>query len=453
MPGLVLNPIAHYGAGKGFQPEPPYVPTYEGVYFAGRDQYYYSGSNLYGDPTRRGGINRTLFKNSGSLDGWVQSINSAGPTNTPLFVRAGGSLREYTLQAWNVESGSIEYKSLLTSNKKEAPLAQIVYQDTFSNTSGDIFGIETSLDEEYAIVYGEEFLRTSNTDTHQSGLAKLPYSTITSSYAGDSTFESNVGSGADGKTIGGSAGFVNAVHINKDKKIGVGHNGKGWSNETSSYQDFVVLNNDGTVDTTFQMPSGSWTDQHGSEFQNGAILAVYYFDNPADGKKRWIVAGGFKKFNNVSYNHILAFDETGSIDTTFNSGGTGFNSYIRNIFKIDDDFMCVVGDFTTYNGSSVYGAAVIRYDGALLNGLSYHDGVRVWDGVYDGTYMYLRGDFKNWTPSGGTSTFVNGIISVQTNFTTVNPNYDIGTGSFVTDTGYSDIFDTGSSQQVEVFLG
>ena len=181
--------------------------------------------------------------------------------------------------------------------------------------------------------------------------------------------------------------------------------------------------------------------------------ATYYFDNPTDGKKRWIVAGIFKQFNGTTYNHILAFDETGSIDTTFNSGGTGFNSNVSNIFKVDDDYMCVVGQFTTYNGTNAQRAVVIKYDGTILTGMGVTDGNEIYSGVYHDNYLYLRGDFQNYTPIGGTSTFVNGIVSIQTDFATVNPNYDIGSGSFETEFGYSDIADTGSSETVEVFLG
>ena len=196
MPGIILNPIAVYGSGEPTPPQ-PYVPSYTGIYFAGEDQYYYSGSNLYGDPDRRGGINRTLFVNNGGSDNWAQTVNSAGLPNTPIKTNAGGSLREYTLQNWYIESGSgglrAQYKRLQTTNKEVSGVGtpNIVYGDNFTDTSGDILGIETSLDEEYAILYGQEFLRTSNTDTHQSGLAKLPYSTITTSYAGDSTFKTN----------------------------------------------------------------------------------------------------------------------------------------------------------------------------------------------------------------------------------------------------------------------
>lgn len=456
MPGILFNPIANYGVGAGGeQPEPPYVPSYEAIYFSGQDQYYYSGSNLFGIPQRRGGVSRTFFDNSGSLEAnnqWLTATNGLALGETPLEPKGAGSLREYVLTAWNLTSGSTNYNRLQTTNKRQFPFAQIEYGDTYPDTSGDVLGIETSLDEEYALVYGQEFLRTSATVTHESGIAKLPYSTITSSYAGDTTFKTNIGSGPNNLTRGGQSGIINKVHINKDKKIGVCHNAIGWDNTTGSVQEFVVLNNNGTQDTNFDF-SGSWTNQFGDENDNGSTLATYYFDNPADGKKRWIVGGSFKQFNGTTYNHIIAFDETGSVDTTFNSGGTNFNSTVKNIFKVDDDFMCVVGEFTTYNGTNTQRAAVIRYDGALLNGMSGTDGNVIYDGVFYDEYLYLRGDFINWTPQGGSSIFANGIASVKTDFATVNPNYFIGTGSFVTDTGYSDIFDTGSSQPAEVFLG
>lgn len=455
MPGFILNQLAIYGSEPGQQPEPPYIPSYSAIYFSGQDQYYYSGSNLFGIPQRNGGVSRTFFDNSGSLESnaqWLTATNGLGTGETPLEPKGAGSLREFVLTSWNLESGSTNYNRLQTTNKLEFPFAQIEYGDTYPDTSGDVLGIETSLDEEYALVYGQEFLRTSATVTHESGIAKLLHSTITSSYAGDSTFKTNIGSGPHNLTRNAQSALINKVHINKDKKIGVCHNAVGWDNVTGSVQEFVVLNNNGLRDTNFDF-SGSWTNQFGDENDNGSTNAVYYFDNPADGKRRWIVGGTFKKFNGTTYNHILAFDETGSIDTTFNSGGTGFNSKVTNIFKVDDDFMCVVGQFTTYNGTNAQRAVVLRYDGATLGGMTSNDGNEIYDGVFYDEYLYLRGDFINWQPQGGSNIFSNGIASVKTDFQTVNPNYFIGTGSVSTDTGYSNRQDTGSQEPAEVFLG
>lgn len=444
MPGIILNPIANYGVGQGQQPEPPYIPSYDSVYIAAPDMYYYSGSDLYTAAARTGGIVKLPFVDSGSLDvgGWTFSVNSAGTNNIPKFTRFGAPMREYILMDWKIRSGSVpqDYNSLQLVNKETS---SIRYESTFTSTGGEVLGMTPAPNESYILAYGEEYLQTATNTTCDSGIAKLPYSTITT-FATESIFNNNVGTGPINHTSGGAAGRITDIHITENgEKLGVAHNGLGWNGTTVSNNFFTVLNANGTLDSNFTA-SLNFLDNNDVFNINGSVTSVYYFDNPADGKKRWILGGSFKKVNGSSYAHIIALDETGSIDTTF-SLGTGFNSTVQDIFKVDDDFMAVVGDFTVWNGTNAHHVAIIRYDGALLNGGNFDNGVRIWSGVYHNNYLYLRGDFTTFTTSGGTAN-ANGIYSVKTDFSTINPAFDYGNG-------LQDVFLTGSSQDSTIFLG
>ena len=66
----------------------------------------------------------------------------------------------------------------------------------------------------------------------------------------------------------------------------------------------------------------------------------------------YYVAGNFGGFKEPTFNRIVATDLSGSIDTTFNPGQTGFNGTVRCMVTQSDGKLIVGGDFTTYSGSA-----------------------------------------------------------------------------------------------------
>ena len=66
----------------------------------------------------------------------------------------------------------------------------------------------------------------------------------------------------------------------------------------------------------------------------------------------YYVAGNFGGFKEPTFSRIVATDLSGSIDTTFNPGQTGFNSTVRCMVTQSDGKLIVGGDFTTYSGSA-----------------------------------------------------------------------------------------------------
>ena len=106
--------------------------------------------------------------------------------------------------------------------------------------------------------------------------------------------------------------------------------------------DLVRLNSDGSIDGTFN--SG------GSGFNN-SLMSIGV---QSDGK---IVCGGyFTQFNGSDCSDcICRLNSDGTIDATFNSGGSGLNysssPNVRNLKISSDDKVLVAGWFTQYNGS------------------------------------------------------------------------------------------------------
>jgi uncharacterized delta-60 repeat protein len=111
-----------------------------------------------------------------------------------------------------------------------------------------------------------------------------------------------------------------------------------------------VFAQDGTLDTTFNVGTG-----FDYEVVSTAIQP--------DGKI--IVGGYFTEFNGTNRNHIARLNTNGSLDTTFNPSGTGFNSDVYSIAIQSDGKIIVGGYFTEFNGVSRNRIARLNIDGTL----------------------------------------------------------------------------------------
>jgi uncharacterized delta-60 repeat protein len=116
----------------------------------------------------------------------------------------------------------------------------------------------------------------------------------------------------------------------------------------------IMLNSDGSVDTTFITGTGFNSTVH--------ALAVQ-----SDGKI--LVGGSFTQFNGQTRNRIIRLNSDGSIDNTFNIG-TGFNSTVRSISIDPDGRVIVGGDFTQYNGNTRNYIIRLNTDGSIDTNLS-----------------------------------------------------------------------------------
>jgi uncharacterized delta-60 repeat protein len=118
------------------------------------------------------------------------------------------------------------------------------------------------------------------------------------------------------------------------------------------------------------------------------------------------VGGNFTSYNGTTANGIIRINTDGSVDTTFNSGGSGFNSVVNKIAIQTDGKIICAGTFTTYNGTGANGIIRLTTTGAI-----------------DGTFAY-------GTAFGGTPNIIalaiqtDGKILVGGTFTTYN-----GTGA------------------------
>ena len=142
----------------------------------------------------------------------------------------------------------------------------------------------------------------------------------------------------------------------------------------------------GDVDTT-------WPADFGSQFNstcNGNLVAQ------SSGKQ--LTCGTFTTYNGTSVGRICRLNQDGTLDTSFNSGGAGFNNTVNYIIVNSDDTLIVVGAFTTYNGTSANRIVKLTssgsIDGSFSAGTGFNDVVHCIDKV--GSYYYIGGNFTTY---------------------------------------------------------
>jgi uncharacterized delta-60 repeat protein len=140
----------------------------------------------------------------------------------------------------------------------------------------------------------------------------------------------------------GGAGFNSAVHtiaIDGSGNIVVG--GEFTQYNGSAAPNFLCrLLPDGTLDTTF--------NTGGAGFNNHQVHTI-----AIDDSGNIVVVGEFTQYNGVACPaRLCRLLPDGTLDTTFNTGGAGFNSRVRAIAIDGSGNFLVGGHFTTYNGSA-----------------------------------------------------------------------------------------------------
>jgi uncharacterized delta-60 repeat protein len=165
----------------------------------------------------------------------------------------------------------------------------------------------------------------------------------------DETFNSNV----DPFSI------VHAIAIQSDGKIVIG-------GDFSSYNGLernciARLNNDGSLDETFNPGSGA----------NASVNSISI---QSDGKI--MIGGNFSKYNEIARSRVARLNTDGSLDETFNIG-TGINITVYTIAIQSDQKIVLGGYFTSYNGTTRNSIVRINSDGSLDETFNIGTGINI----------------------------------------------------------------------------
>jgi uncharacterized delta-60 repeat protein len=145
----------------------------------------------------------------------------------------------------------------------------------------------------------------------------------------------------------GANNVILCTTIQSDGKIITG--GRFSSVNGNTTEKISRLNTDGTFDISFNTGNGA----------NGVVQSILCQN---DGKI--IIGGDFTSFSGLNINRIVRLNSNGTIDNTFNSG-TGANGIIRNVNIQPDGKIIIGGNFTTYNGIARSRIARLNSNGTL----------------------------------------------------------------------------------------
>lgn len=166
-----------------------------------------------------------------------------------------------------------------------------------------------------------------------------------------------------------------------------------------------------SIDPTFNTGSGF----------NGTVNTVVL---QPDGKV--LVGGSFTQYNGVTANKIVRLNSDGSIDSSFNIGGTGFNGTNVSAIALNNagGRIYIGGNFTSYNGILANRIVCLNTNGGIVSsfnsGVGFNEEVKsmIWD-----SGLYVGGKFTSYN-----GTAANRIIRLYGNGS-VEPIFSNGTGT------------------------
>jgi len=213
-------------------------------------------------------------------------------------------------------------------------------------------------------------------------------------------------SGKVDNTFSVGTGFnarVSIMCLQPDGKILIGGDFTSYNGIIS--QRIIRLNNDGSVDNSFQAGTGF----------NGVVGHIAL---QQDGKI--VVTGSFTSYNNSASNYILRLNSNGSIDTSFNIG-SGFNAPTTQTIIQSDGKIIIAGAFTTYKGVTMNRIVRLNNNGNIDS--SFNIG-----GGFDNVVISLGYQVDGKIVAGGNFFSYNGISRQR--IARINPNGTID-GTFV----------------------
>jgi uncharacterized delta-60 repeat protein len=174
----------------------------------------------------------------------------------------------------------------------------------------------------------------------------------------DNTFD--LGTGFNGSVY-------DIILQNDGKKIILGNF---TSVDGNTHNRIVRLNDDGSIDNTFNSGTGFNGTVYSGLIDEGQIVAV----------------GAFFEYSGQTNRQIVKLNSDGSIDNTFDSGAgfTRFSglSFSTTIIKYTDKYF-VLGDFDTYNGGTANGLIQLNQDGSINVSFNYGTGLLFSAGTFN----------------------------------------------------------------------
>lgn len=146
----------------------------------------------------------------------------------------------------------------------------------------------------------------------------------------------------------GANGDIRSMAVQSDQKILIGGFFSSYNGLTSN--NIARLNSDGTLDATFNVGTGT----------NLMVKKIAVLPN-----NKIIIIGNFTTYNGVTCNRIARLNADGTLDTTFNVGGSGADDYIHTVSIQTDGKIIIGGDFQNINGFARFRFARLNENGTV----------------------------------------------------------------------------------------
>ena len=205
---------------------------------------------------------------------------------------------------------------------------------------------------------------------------------------------------------------IKFIALSSGKYLWVGGDGAGVDGGEGGFVSRNVrrYNSDFTLDETFTAPVFS-------DGGNGWVI-----DAVEQSNGKLIIVGNFTNINGTSVGRIARLNANGSLDTTFNFEGVGFNNSVYVLKLLSDGSFLVGGTFSAYNGQDIVNSLPIgklvklNSDGSLNTSFSV-----VLDNDVNAIHVLSSGKIY----VGGNIT--NKLIRLNSDGTT-DETFDVGTG-------------------------
>ena len=284
--------------------------------------------------------NTSIIGSSGSLDPTFNLSLANHPIEINILSNGNTIISGQNVLTNLYDSNFNNLASLIRGVNIYAPIDDTIYSADFINANQYIVASTNNwtsinggtINPPYSAYINSGFTFSSNGITYTSTPKKIRNSS-TLGIVACGIFGIKCTNGSHSNTLGGSTAYDFAIQ--SDNNIVIAY-GNGVTRLTSTL----------ATDTTFTNYTGNTTMSCIGLQSTGKIIAT----------------------NNTGA--LVRLNSDGTVDSTFNSGGSGITNYHSNSirFKIQsDDKIVLVGDFDTYNGQNVYGIVRLNSNGTIDN--------------------------------------------------------------------------------------
>ncbi len=293
--------------------------------------------------------------------------------------------------------------------------------------------------------------------------------------------------GALDLTFNNSNGAHNRVYntiVRNDGKILISGEFPNVNNSTTILYRIALLNEDGTIDPSFNPTNNASSSIESMALQNdGKILIGGHFPingTTSSGVKRLnadgsldysfgvgdiinnsalsialqsdskiIIGGYFTANNGVGKNRVARLLEDGNIDNTFNVG-TGANGTVYTVQVQSDGKVIVAGEFTQFNGVAKNRIVRLNSNGSIDDTFNYGTGPNnhiLSCHIQPNGKILLGGSFGTFSGLNR-----NGIVRLNSDGS-VDSNFTIGVGAQKNDTSFAQIYSIKTQNDGKILLG